>query len=231
MVVDGDVVESFGGYRSVRATHGAYQGTWMYEITVLSDVKEGIGIRLGWSTKNSNLNEPVGANQDGYGFCLCSGNSVHDRRQQALTNGNGDPVVVKPGDVVGCLLRLTDEGRSFEPALSDIVRYKGRIHIRMHPEGTGLPKRKSLVGSFMEIYVNGEYKGRAFDGILEGSYYPTISLFTETNDSSKIARIKGNFGLNQGKSPWLCEYTTMYIQTVTKPVSALCQDMPAEDSI
>lgn len=233
MVVDGDVVESFGGYRSVRATHGAYRGTWMYEITVLSDVGEGIGIRLGWSTKNSNLNEPVGANEDGYGFCLCSGKSVYDRRHQTLTSGDGHPVVVKSGDVVACLLHLTEEGRSFEPALSDIVRYKGRTHIRMYPESTGLPKRKSLAGSFVEIFVNGKYQGRAFDDILEGTYYPTVSLFTQTLDSSKVAKVKANFGVNQeGKSPWQCEYGAIYISSaVTKPVSALCQDGPAEDSI
>lgn len=233
MVVDGDVVESFAGYRSVKATHGAHRGTWMYEVTVLCDVGEGIGIRLGWSTKNSNLNEPVGANEDGYGFCLCSGKSVHNRRQQNLTDGDGHPVIAKSGDVVACLLHLTEEGRSFEPAVSDIVRYKGRIHIRMHHESSGLPQRKNLVGSFIEIFVNGKYQGRAFDSIREGTYYPTISLFTTTLDSSKVAKVKVNFGMNQeGKSPWHCEYGAIYISSaVTKPVSALFQDGPVEDSI
>lgn len=234
MTVDGDTVESFAGYRSVRATHGAYRGTWMFEVTVLSNVGEGVGIRLGWSTKNSNLHEPVGANVDGYGFCLSSGKSVHDRRQQALSHGGEDPVVVNSGDVVGCLIHLTDVGRPFEPALSDIVRYKGRIHIRMYPEGNVLPKRKNLAGSFVEIFVNGKSQGRAFDElILEGTYYPTISLFTETLDSSKIAKAKVNFGImhNDAESPWECTYEDMHISTVTKPVSILSQDGSAEDSI
>lgn len=205
----------------------------MYEVIVVSDLGEGVGIRLGWSTKKSNLNEPVGANIDGYGFCVCSGRAVHDRRQHVLANATENRKTVTSGDVISCVVHLAEHGRPFEPAASDIVQYKGRIHIRMYPEGTSLPKQKCIPGSFIELFVNGTSQGRAFQGsILEGTYYPTVSLFSETPDPSKVAKVKANFGMDvEGKSPWLCEYGDMYISTVTKSVSMLSHAGTQEDSI
>ncbi len=43
-----------------RATHGAFQGTWYFEVKVTKLGKSG-HVRLGWSTRKGDLQAPVGA--------------------------------------------------------------------------------------------------------------------------------------------------------------------------
>lgn len=95
----------------MRATHGAIEGTWMFEVRV-DEVGPGVGVRVGWSTKSSALDEPVGSHVDGYGYSLYSQEAIHHRKK--IQYGNE----VKAGDVVGCLLHLSNRGRAFEPAPS-----------------------------------------------------------------------------------------------------------------
>lgn len=83
----------------------------MFEVKV-EDVEPGVGVRVGWSTKSSTLDEPVGSHVDGYGYSLYSQEAIHNR--QKIQYGNE----VKAGDVIGCLLHLSTRGRAFEPAPS-----------------------------------------------------------------------------------------------------------------
>lgn len=83
----------------------------MFEVKV-EDVEPGVGVRVGWSTKSSTLDEPVGSHVDGYGYSLYSQEAIHDRKK--IQYGNE----VKAGDVIGCLLHLSNRGRAFEPAPS-----------------------------------------------------------------------------------------------------------------
>ena len=46
----------------VRATHGAHQGTWYYEVRV-ERLGEGGAARLGWSTSKGELQAPVGTGE------------------------------------------------------------------------------------------------------------------------------------------------------------------------
>ena len=43
-----------------RATHGAFQGTWYFEVKITKLGKSG-HVRLGWSTRKGDLQAPVGA--------------------------------------------------------------------------------------------------------------------------------------------------------------------------
>ncbi len=54
------------GFRTVRATHGAYVGTWYCEVLVKHLGKTG-HVRLGWCTRKVELQAPVG--YDEFGFC------------------------------------------------------------------------------------------------------------------------------------------------------------------
>ena len=45
-----------------RATHGAFQGTWYFEIKITKLGKSG-HVRLGWSTRKGDLQAPVGASR------------------------------------------------------------------------------------------------------------------------------------------------------------------------
>mmetsp|Transcript_10908 Transcript_10908/g.21734 ORF Transcript_10908/g.21734 Transcript_10908/m.21734 type:complete len:209 (-) Transcript_10908:339-965(-) len=142
---------------------------------------------------------------------------------------------VKAGDVIGCLLHLSTRGRAFEPAPSDFVRYKGRIHTRMRIDGGCLPTRTNIEGSFMEVYINGMSQGRVFcDAILEGTYYPTVSLFTRSTDPSKMVKARVNFGSNRGGENgqgWWADYVEHCFQTCVKSVAMLACDDADEDSI
>ena len=45
----------------------------------------------------------------------------------------------------------------------------------------------------MEFFVNGVSQGRAFEGVLEGTYYPTVSLYTHPTQAEP-ARVRVNLG-------------------------------------
>jgi len=115
----------------------------------------------------------------------------------------------------------------------DFVRYKGRIHVRLNVEENALPVAKAIDVSFMEIFVNGVSIGRAFFGeIMEGTYYPTVSLFTKSIDQSLVAKVRVNFGSAENvKEGWLSEYTEIYFDTIVRPAAMLSHADTKEDSI
>ena len=80
----------------------------MYEVKI-EHLEQGMGIRVGWITKDSNLDEPVGADEHGYGYIVQSGDKVHNRKRNNYTGS------AKEGDVVGCLIHLPVPGQTFEP--------------------------------------------------------------------------------------------------------------------
>ena len=98
----------------------------MFEVKIECDVGEGIGVRLGWSTKKSDLEEPVGANADGYGFCVLSSQMIHNRKKFPIQKDSGSSIDnqgirIKRGDVIGCFLHLGSQGRPFEPTTKGMV--------------------------------------------------------------------------------------------------------------
>ena len=59
----------------VRATHGAHQGTWYFEVTVCSLGPTG-ACRLGWATRKGELQAPVGADPHSYSYRSKEGSKV-----------------------------------------------------------------------------------------------------------------------------------------------------------
>jgi hypothetical protein len=100
-------------------------------------------------------------------------------------------------------------------------------------EENALPVAKEIEVSFMEIFVNGVSIGRAFFGeIMEGTYYPTVSLFTKSIDQSLVAKVRVNFGSAENvKEGWLSEYTEIYFDTIVRPAAMLSHADTKEDSI
>lgn len=137
-------VTSFSGYRSVRivaksvlssgecvckqtlvfvqvrATHGVRQGTWVYEVKIIEPLTDGLGVRVGWVTKDAPLDEPVGANRNGYGFVAGTAHAVHDRQKRAY----GSLAALK-GDVIGCLLHIPLQKKSLEPVAEGMLLFFG----------------------------------------------------------------------------------------------------------
>jgi Set1/Ash2 histone methyltransferase complex subunit ASH2 len=58
-----------------RATHGAFVGTWYFEVAVVHLGASG-HVRLGWSTRRAELQAPVGYDQFSYGYRDLEGSKV-----------------------------------------------------------------------------------------------------------------------------------------------------------
>jgi hypothetical protein len=61
-----------GGYRMVRATHGVHNGAYYWECEVLTppvtENREDAHIRIGWSTRQGELQAPVGYDKFSYAY-------------------------------------------------------------------------------------------------------------------------------------------------------------------
>lgn len=69
-----------------RATRGAYEGTWYFEIRV-SHLGATGHCRLGWSTKKGELQAPVGYDEHSLAYRDLEGSKVH----KALRENYGTP--------------------------------------------------------------------------------------------------------------------------------------------
>lgn len=169
------------GYRTVRASHGAHEGTWYCEVTVahLGDTGH---CRLGWATKGAELQAPVGADAHGFAYRDLEGSKVH----KGLREDYGD--AYSEGDVVGLLLHLPPGGRRMEPGEESVVRFKGALYTVADEQ-----EARPLAGSGVAFTKNGALQGVAYADILEGTYYPAASLYTK-HAQAEGATVSFNFG-------------------------------------
>ena len=160
-------VTSHKGYRTVRATHGVYCGTWYCEVTV-QHLGDSGHCRLGWCTKKGELQAPVGFDKFGFSYRDVDGSKVH----KSLREPYGSPY--KEGDVIGMLIHLPPGGKPLESLHKDQVKYKGALYYIDVAD----PEPQPLPGSFVGFFKNGEWQGKASVDLDEGTYYPAASLYT-----------------------------------------------------
>lgn len=168
------------GFRTARATHGYHCGTYYCEVSVQTLGKTG-HCRLGWTTKKSELNAPVGYDQYGLGYRDVDGSRVH----KALREEYGTPF--GEGDVIGLFIHLPAGGRTLELRTTEIMRYKGHLYHKVEDD----PEPKPLAGSLVGFSKNGEWQGAAYRDFLEGTYYPSAALYTLPGET---ATVSFNFG-------------------------------------
>jgi Set1/Ash2 histone methyltransferase complex subunit ASH2 len=171
------------GYTTVLATHPATRGKWYYEVTFEptdpSAVHADSHIRLGWSTRRTRYDMPIGSDIFSYAIRDLDGAKIVQGCRFDYSKVGG----FKQGDVIGCLLTLPDEGNS-----SVVIDYEdptwlpGLLCDPQYPPGPGI-----LQGSQIEWFVNGKRLGVAFIDLVEGAYYPAVSLFMK-------AKATMNFG-------------------------------------
>lgn len=108
-----------------------------------------------------------------------------------MHNGFREPygAAFKEGDTVGLLLHMPEGGRPIEPQERKVFRYKGSIWYEEEQE----PKPTQLQGSAVHFFLNGVHQGVAYTDILEGTYYPAVSLFT-LPEQKEGASVQVNFG-------------------------------------
>jgi len=85
------------GHRMVRASFGAREGTWYYEIEVLPHQGN---TRLGWSTEKGDFQAPVGYDKYSYSYRDKEGTKFHQSR------GSPYGVAYGVGDIIGFYIRL-----------------------------------------------------------------------------------------------------------------------------
>lgn len=164
---DGRSLTGAKGYRLARATHGAHEGTWYFEVEVTRLGETG-HCRLGWATAKAELQAPVGFDAFGFGYRDVDGSKVSN----ALREPYGAPY--REGDVVGLTLHMPPGGRRMEPGEAEVVRFKGGLYTVEADDGDARP----LANSGVAFSVNGAPQGVAFRDIPEGAYYPAASLYT-----------------------------------------------------
>jgi Set1/Ash2 histone methyltransferase complex subunit ASH2 len=119
-----------GGYRLARATHGVHNGAYYWEAEIL-DLLPGSfpnsHVRLGWTTRQGDLQASVGNDAHGYGYRDTSGSKCHKGiRDDSYGAAYG------PGDIVGCFLNLDVEDidnnqmRFFLNGTDQGIAYRGK---------------------------------------------------------------------------------------------------------
>jgi Set1/Ash2 histone methyltransferase complex subunit ASH2 len=171
------------GYQTILAEHSASHGEWFFEATI-EDLPSDAHIRIGWSTRRTRYDQPIGSDCFSYGIrdldCarICLGRRWEGpQKDQSL----------KPGDVIGCYVRLPQLPISPKGMVSDDV-YTFLPNLLCDPETVPdpelLPPESSIV-----FTVNGQSLGLAFQNLVAGDYYPAVSLYGK-------AKVKFNFGPN-----------------------------------
>lgn len=194
---DGLTVATQRGFVSARADLCIREGGWYYETRVLrANDESGAHVRLGITRREASLEAPVGFDVYGYGLRDKGGQAMHLSRPRpfvisaAAANSAEDPAF-RTGDVIGLHVhlprRVVDPTR---PVFRDriAIKYKGLLYFEcleyqptkeMEDLIVPLKKRKIEVepevipGSFIDVYKNGKYIGRAFSDL--GAFLPPNS--------------------------------------------------------
>ena len=193
------------GYRSCKATHGAEQGCWYYEIEVPSAATG--HFRVGWSQILADVHAPVGYDEYSYSFRDLDGQAFHVSRGKPYGQKWG------PGDIIGCMIDIPPVDDAMKP---EAKRLLSQIQSKYPPKKEGLYKvsLEVLPNSQITFFVNGVSQGVAFSNIYNAKYYPSISIYMG-------GPLKVNFGPNFAFPPSNCH--------TYKPIFNL-HEIPLNDS-
>lgn len=185
-----------GGYRMARASHGAFEGDWYYEICVPAET--GGHVRVGWSMILGDLHAPVGFDEYSYAYGDVTGHTFHTRRPRLYGPTFGKLAAlfslslslsffllpcsclsVGPGDVIGVHLHLPAYATTPESEAEAEASTLAQIQEEYPPLRLGEYKVRLKLhpGSFIAYYKNGTPLGTAFGPIYRGKYYPACSVY------------------------------------------------------
>lgn len=180
------------GYRTVMGTEGVAAGEWYFEVAWAAEAAPAPAhLRFGVALMGGDVLGPVG--MDAFGFAWCdSGDTYHagQRRKWA------EPF--RPGDVLGCLVRLgaadpRTEARTLIAAAPPrrTVQYYG---VYLEERLPAAVPALILAGSEILFFRNGEPQGVAFRGLPAGVYYPALSPYPGS-------AVRANFGPRFAHAP------------------------------
>jgi len=192
------------GYRMARASHGASEGSWFFEITINS---HNGNTRLGWSTEKGDLQAPVGYDSFSFSYRDKEGTIFHQSRGRTKLEPYG------PGDTIGFYIHLPPASER-PPAEKEAQQEKDVPAIGgAGGEGTSATKSNAgpdlvaitdahglaaipadttkaeppLKGTEIRFYKNGRCAGPVFaDMIPPGTYYPAASMYNSASVTFKF---------------------------------------------
>ena len=113
----------------VRATHSVYQGSYYFEVEILTSSGPDAHFRVGWSRQHGELLAPVGFDGHSYGYRDIDGSKIHkSQRVDHFGESYG------PNDIIGCYLHLNDD-----PTLNKIGFFKNGVFQGYAFEGPEVP--------------------------------------------------------------------------------------------
>ncbi len=116
-----------GGYRMIRGTHGVHSGAYFWEAEIKETPDANSHVRIGWSTRQGELQAPVGFDKYSYGYRDIGGSKIHNSTRDDNYGEN-----FGPGDIIGCFIYLDDtdpsnnQMRFFKNGKDQGVAYKGK---------------------------------------------------------------------------------------------------------
>ena len=166
------------GYRMIRATHGVNEGTWYFEVKVMSSSHGSLipHFRLGWSTALGDLQAPVGFDAYSYGYRDIEGTFFH----QSHGHVYGQPYQV--GDTIGFLIHLPQWPKDMprEPSSNAMIHSEYCYGVEPWKKAMAispLKQDKMCQEGFMECFVNGVSQGKMVHELPIHTYYPAISIY------------------------------------------------------
>lgn len=149
----------------VRATNGVHSGSYYWEAVVLNEVSSKCHVRIGWSTRQGELQGPVGYDRYSYGYRDVNGE--HGLRYINLQLIAEHPFQL--GATIHKSIRNDTYGESF--GSGDVIGCYICLDA-VDPDNNEI-----------KFYKNGKDQGVAFKGkdIPSSVYFPAISLYMDVS--------------------------------------------------
>jgi hypothetical protein len=132
--------------------------------------------RIGWSTRRTRFDFPIGSDVFSFAISDCGSKVI-----QAFRTPYTEPL--QAGDTIGCYLEISDSKKFSTPSIEDPI-WSG---LYCDPENPPEPEISEFISATFS--VNGKVLPVAFARLVLGEYYPAVSLFGR-------AKLRLNFGPN-----------------------------------
>jgi len=145
-------------------------------------------LRIGWSTREGDLQAPVGYNEHSYAIRDILGSRVHKSQREDKWGGDSFGV----GDVLGIAICLVESSNKNDNTTTTTASIGKTSSIDTEKKDTSMPdaemtgadgeKKTSALTNHIRFFVNGKPMGEngiAFDNVNPGTYHPAISCYKE----------------------------------------------------
>ena len=171
------------GYCLIKGSHSAYKGCYYYEVEVVS-MPNNSACRIGWCQEFANNQAPLGYDSFGYSYRSRKGTRFH--KSVGKSYGQG----FTSGDTVGVMIELPGNQLVLPECYKErpLIKFKNFLYYETKRNAKEQEsKMKTLDGSKVTFFKNGQCQSTAFENIFRGHYFPAASLY-------KNCSITFNFG-------------------------------------